>query len=141
MIALTPFLLSIAAIVANIFLSVTKINKISLLGINLAFWALILISFFVFRVELLSGDLPFFCAEFISLGQFEFIFCVIIAFLTIIFLATIYFSDDESYFKSELIALANLAAFGMMGMVISSEIITTLIFIEIASISIYTMKI
>ena len=63
MIALTPFLLSIAAIVANIFLSVTKINKISLLGINLAFWALILISFFIFRVELLSGDLPFFCAE------------------------------------------------------------------------------
>ena len=56
-----------------------------------------------------------------------------------IFLATVYFSDDESYFKSELIALANLAAFGMMGMVISSEIITTLIFIEIASISIYAM--
>ena len=139
MIALIPFLLSIAAIVANIFLSVTKINKISLLGINLAFWALILISFFIFRVELLSGDLPFFCAEFISLGQFEFIFCVFIAFLTMIFLATVYFSDDESYFKSELIALANLAAFGMMGMVISSEIITTLIFIEIASISIYAM--
>ena len=48
MIALIPFLLSIAAIVANIFLSVTKINKISLLGINLAFWAVILISFFIF---------------------------------------------------------------------------------------------
>jgi NADH-quinone oxidoreductase subunit N len=59
--------------------------------------------------------------------------------LTLIFFATLYFSDDKSYFKPELIALANLSSFGMMGMVISSEIITTLIFIEIASISIYAM--
>lgn len=139
MIALTPFLLSIAAIIANIFLSVTRINKALLLGLNLAFWAVILISFFAFRIQIFSSDIPFFVNEFIILGQFEFIFCVVIAFLMMIFLATLYFSDDESYFKPELIALANLASFGMMGMVISSEIITTLIFIEIASISIYAM--
>ncbi|MCR8678626.1 MULTISPECIES: NADH-quinone oxidoreductase subunit N [Campylobacter] len=139
MIALTPFLLSIAAIIANIFLSVTRINKALLLGLNLAFWAVILISFFAFRVQIFSSDIPFFVNEFIILGQFEFIFCVVIAFLMMIFLATLYFSDDESYFKPELIALANLASFGMIGMIISSEIITTLIFIEIASISIYAM--
>ena len=139
MIALTPFLLSIAAIIANIFLSVTRINKALLLGLNLAFWAVILISFFAFRVQIFSSDIPFFVNEFIILGQFELIFCVVIAFLMMIFLATLYFSDDESYFKPELIALANLASFGMMGMIISSEIITTLIFIEIASISIYAM--
>lgn len=139
MIALTPFLLSIAAIIANIFLSVTRINKALLLGLNLAFWTVILISFFAFRVQIFSSDIPFFVNEFIILGQFEFIFCVVIAFLMMIFLATLYFSDDESYFKPELIALANLASFGMIGMIISSEIITTLIFIEIASISIYAM--
>ena len=47
MIALTPFLLSIAAIIANIFLSVTKIKKGLLLGVNLLFWAIVLVSFFV----------------------------------------------------------------------------------------------
>lgn len=139
MIALTPFLLSIAAIIANIFLSVTKIKKPVLLGLNLAFWAVVLVSFFAFRGEILDGELPFFVAGFIVLGQFELILCVMICALTLIFFATLYFSDDKSYFKPELIALANLASFGMMGMIISSEIITTLIFIEIASISIYAM--
>ena len=139
MIAIAPFLLSIAAIIANIFLSVTKIKKPVLLGLNLAFWAVVLVSFFAFRGEILDGELPFFVAGFIVLGQFELILCVMICALTLIFFATLYFSDDESYFKPELIALANLSSFGMMGMVISSEIITTLIFIEIASISIYAM--
>lgn len=139
MIAIAPFLLSIAAIIANIFLSVTKIKKPTLLGLNLAFWAVVLVSFFAFRGEILGVELPFFVAGFISLGEFEFIFCVVICALTLIFFATLYFSDDVSYFKPELIALANLASFGMMGMIISSEIITTLIFIEIASISIYAM--
>ena len=139
MIAIAPFLLSIAAIIANIFLSVTKIKKPTLLGLNLAFWAVVLVSFFAFRGEILGVELPFFVAGFISLGEFEFIFCVVICALTLIFFATLYFSDDASYFKPELIALANLASFGMMGMIISSEIITTLIFIEIASISIYAM--
>lgn len=139
MIAIAPFLLSIAAIIANIFLSVTKIKKPVLLGLNLAFWAVVLVSFFAFRGEILDGELPFFVAGFIVLGQFELILCVMICALTLIFFATLYFSDDKSYFKPELIALANLSSFGMMGMVISSEIITTLIFIEIASISIYAM--
>lgn len=139
MIAIAPFLLSIVAIIANIFLSVTKIKKPVLLGLNLAFWAVVLVSFFAFRGEILDGELPFFVAGFIVLGQFELILCVMICALTLIFFATLYFSDDESYFKPELIALANLSSFGMMGMVISSEIITTLIFIEIASISIYAM--
>lgn len=139
MIAIAPFLLSIAAIIANIFLSVTKIKKPVLLGLNLAFWAVVLVSFFAFRGEILDGELPFFVAGFIVLGQFELILCVMICALTLIFFATLYFSDDESYFKPELIALANLSSFGMMGMIISSEIITTLIFIEIASISIYAM--
>ena len=139
MIAIAPFLLSIAAIIANIFLSVTKIKKPILLGLNLAFWAVVLVSFFAFRGEILDGELPFFVAGFIVLGQFELILCVMICALTLIFFATLYFSDDKSYFKPELIALANLSSFGMMGMVISSEIITTLIFIEIASISIYAM--
>lgn len=139
MIAIAPFLLSIAAIIANIFLSVTKIKKPVLLGLNLAFWAVVLVSFFAFRGEILDGELPFFVAGFIALGQFELILCVMICALTLIFFATLYFSDDKSYFKPELIALANLSSFGMMGMVISSEIITTLIFIEIASISIYAM--
>lgn len=139
MIAIAPFLLSIAAIIANIFLSVTKIKKPILLGLNLAFWAVVLVSFFAFRGEILDGELPFFVAGFIALGQFELILCVMICALTLIFFATLYFSDDKSYFKPELIALANLSSFGMMGMVISSEIITTLIFIEIASISIYAM--
>ena len=139
MIAIAPFLLSIAAIIANIFLSVTKIKKPVLLGLNLAFWAVVLVSFFAFRGEILDGELPFFVAGFIVLGQFELILCVMICALTLIFFATLYFSDDESHFKPELIALANLSSFGMMGMVISSEIITTLIFIEIASISIYAM--
>lgn len=139
MIAIAPFLLSIAAIIANIFLSVTKIKKPVLLGLNLAFWAAVLVSFFAFRGEILDGELPFFVAGFIVLGQFELILCVMICALTLIFFATLYFSDDKSYFKPELIALANLSSFGMMGMVISSEIITTLIFIEIASISIYAM--
>ena len=139
MIAIAPFLLSIAAIIANIFLSVTKIKKPTLLGLNLAFWAVVLVSFFAFRGEILGVELPFFVAGFISLGEFEFILCVVICALTLIFFATLYFSDDVSYFKPELIALANLASFGMMGMIISSEIITTLIFIEIASISIYAM--
>lgn len=139
MIAIAPFLLSIAAIIANIFLSVTKIKKPVLLGLNLAFWAVVLVSFFAFRGEILDGELPFFVAGFIVFGQFELILCVMICALTLIFFATLYFSDDNSYFKPELIALANLSSFGMMGMVISSEIITTLIFIEIASISIYAM--
>lgn len=139
MIAIAPFLLSIAAIIANIFLSVTKIKKPVLLGLNLAFWAVVLVSFFAFRGEILDGELPFFVAGFIVLGQFELILCVMICALTLIFFATLYFSDDKSYFKPELIVLANLSSFGMMGMVISSEIITTLIFIEIASISIYAM--
>lgn len=139
MIAIAPFLLSIAAIIANIFLSITKIKKPVLLGLNLAFWAVVLVSFFAFRGEILDGELPFFVAGFIVLGQFELILCVMICALTLIFFATLYFSDDKSYFKPELIALANLSSFGMMGMVISSEIITTLIFIEIASISIYAM--
>lgn len=139
MIAIAPFLLSIAAIIANIFLSVTKIKKPVLLGLNLAFWAVVLVLFFAFRGEILDGELPFFVAGFIALGQFELILCVMICALTLIFFATLYFSDDKSYFKPELIALANLSSFGMMGMVISSEIITTLIFIEIASISIYAM--
>lgn len=139
MIAIAPFLLSIAAIIANIFLSVTKIKKPVLLGLNLAFWVVVLVSFFAFRGEILDGELPFFVAGFIVLGQFELILCVMICALTLIFFATLYFSDDKSYFKPELIALANLSSFGMMGMVISSEIITTLIFIEIASISIYAM--
>lgn len=139
MIAIAPFLLSIATIIANIFLSVTKIKKPVLLGLNLAFWAVVLVSFFAFRGEILDGELPFFVAGFIVLGQFELILCVMICALTLIFFATLYFSDDKSYFKPELIALANLSSFGMMGMVISSEIITTLIFIEIASISIYAM--
>lgn len=139
MIAIAPFLLSIAAIIANIFLSVTKIKKPVLLGLNLAFWAVVLVSFFAFRGEILDGELPFFVAGFIVLGQFELILCVMICALTLIFFATLYFSDDKSYFKPELVALANLASFGMMGMIISSEIITTLIFIEIASISIYAM--
>lgn len=139
MIAIAPFLLSIAAIIANIFLSVTKIKKPVLLGLNLVFWAVVLVSFFAFRGEILDGELPFFVAGFIVLGQFELILCVMICALTLIFFATLYFSDDKSYFKPELIALANLSSFGMMGMVISSEIITTLIFIEIASISIYAM--
>lgn len=139
MIAIAPFLLSIAAIIANIFLSVTKIKKPVLLGLNLAFWTVVLVSFFAFRGEILDGELPFFVAGFIVLGQFELILCVMICALTLIFFATLYFSDDKSYFKPELIALANLSSFGMMGMVISSEIITTLIFIEIASISIYAM--
>ena len=139
MIAIAPFLLSIAAIIANIFLSVTKIKKPVLLGLNLAFWAVVLVSFFAFRGEILDGELPFFVAGFIVLGQFELILCVMICALTLIFFATLYFSDDESHLKPELIALANLSSFGMMGMVISSEIITTLIFIEIASISIYAM--
>lgn len=139
MIAIAPFLLSIAAIIANIFLSVTKIKKPVLLELNLAFWVVVLVSFFAFRGEILDGELPFFVAGFIALGQFELILCVMICALTLIFFATLYFSDDKSYFKPELIALANLSSFGMMGMVISSEIITTLIFIEIASISIYAM--
>lgn len=139
MIAIAPFLLSIAAIIANIFLSVTKIKKPVLLGLNLVFWAVVLVSFFAFRGEILDGELPFFVAGFIVFGQFELILCVMICALTLIFFATLYFSDDKIYFKPELIALANLSSFGMMGMVISSEIITTLIFIEIASISIYAM--
>ncbi|WP_086247482.1 NADH-quinone oxidoreductase subunit N [Campylobacter vicugnae] len=139
MIAIAPFLLSVAAIIANIFLSVTKIKKPVLLGLNLAFWTVVLVSFFAFRGEILDGELPFFVTGFIVLGQFELILCVMICALTLIFFATLYFSDDKSYFKPELIALANLASFGMMGMIISSEIITTLIFIEIASISIYAM--
>lgn len=139
MIALTPFLLSIAAIIANIFLSVTKIKKGLLLGVNLLFWAIVLVSFFAFRNEIVNSDLPFFATGFIVFGQFELVLCSIVAVLTILFFATLYFSDDERYFKPELVALANLASFGMMGMIISSEIITTLIFIEIASISIYAM--
>lgn len=139
MIALTPFLLSIAAIIANIFLSVTRIKKGLLLGVNLLFWAIVLVSFFVFRNEIVNSDLPFFATGFIVFGQFELVLCSIVAVLTILFFATLYFSDDERYFKPELVALANLASFGMMGMIISSEIITTLIFIEIASISIYAM--
>lgn len=139
MIALTPFLLSIAAIIANIFLSVTRIKKGLLLGVNLLFWAIVLVSFFVFRNEIVNSDLPFFATGFIVFGQFELVLCSIVAVLTILFFATLYFSDDERYFKPELVALANLASFGMMGMIISSEIITTLIFIEITSISIYAM--
>ncbi|ABK82541.1 hypothetical protein Q4Y15_001672 [Campylobacter fetus] len=139
MIALLPFILSLAATFINIFLCVTNISKRYSINLNILFWVIIFISFFIVRSNFSNDFLMDFATPFISLDEFSFCFGVVLSALMIIFLISSFYSDDEKFYKQEMFALASLAGFGLLAMSLSVELILTLIFLEVASISIYAM--
>lgn len=139
MIQLAPFILSLIIILINIFLCVTNISKKASINLNIFFWIITLASFFIVRDSFDDTGLPNLLVGFISLDKFSFSLCVILCVLTLIFLFSSKFSDDERYYKQEFIVLSNLATFGLMAMSLSTELILTLIFLEVASIALYAL--
>ncbi len=125
MIALLPFILSLAATFINIFLCVTNISKRYSINLNILFWVIIFISFFIVRSNFSNDFLMDFATPFISLDEFSFCFGVVLSALMIIFLISSFYSDDEKFYKQEMFALASLAGFGLLPMSLSVELILT----------------
>lgn len=139
MIALTPFIISLILVFTNILLCLTKIEKNIGIKLNIIAQIIIIISFFAVQPYFSNENLLPIFKFYISLDYFSFSFSVILNILTILFLISSSYTKDMAFYKHEFLALTSLANFGLMAMGLSSELILTLIFLEISSIAIYAM--